>query len=110
MSKLDLINQLYEYNDWATNRLLETAAPVPEEDLRKQTAASYTTIIASFAHVAGAQVSWLTRWNDAINLPTKVQFAQWLDLDAVRGALDASHQETPRLHPQPHGRTPRRPS
>ncbi len=92
MSKLELIREVYAHNEWANNRILDTAAKVPEAALRTQPLGSYTTIIADLAHVVGAQVSWLNRWRTGVTPEDILRFDEMSTLAEVRAEAETSHQ------------------
>lgn len=50
MSKLEVIQHLYGYNEWANNRLMETAANVPDERLSETGNASFGNLLTGLAH------------------------------------------------------------
>jgi uncharacterized damage-inducible protein DinB len=64
---LELIHGLYDYHWWANRRLFEIAVArgddAVERDMGPQW--SFPSIRRMFAHVYGADVVWLSRWNGA---------------------------------------------
>lgn len=91
MSKLELITHLYEYNEWANGRLLDTASGIPEADLASAKGASFESILGSFGHLAAAQINWLERWLTGSNRVSGVELGKMPDLSTVRAAFLASH-------------------
>lgn len=49
------------YTAWATGRLLEACAAVPEETLRRDTGASHGGILSTLQHIYYADRTWLAR-------------------------------------------------
>jgi len=62
MSKLEMIKRLYEYHEWADNRLLDAAARLPEDDLSRDADIPFGNARDNLLHILGSQVSWLMRW------------------------------------------------
>ncbi|MEX0682595.1 MAG: DinB family protein [Dehalococcoidia bacterium] len=91
MSKLELITHLYEYNEWANGRLLDTASAIPDADLATAKGASFESILGSFGHLAAAQINWLERWLTGSNQVSGVELGKMPDLSTVRAAFLASH-------------------
>ncbi len=44
MSKLEMVRSLFEYNEWANERVLEAAIRVDEEELRRKREVSFGSI------------------------------------------------------------------
>lgn len=62
MSKLEMIRRLYEYHEWADDRLLDAAARVSEEALDRDADIPFGNARDNLLHILGSQVSWLMRW------------------------------------------------
>ncbi len=92
MSKLELITHLYEYNEWANERLLETAAALPEAELTAQGGASFGSVLSSFAHVVAAEINWLERWVSGRNRTPTLELQKMPDMGTVRASFVASHE------------------
>jgi uncharacterized damage-inducible protein DinB len=92
MSKLELVTHLYEYNEWANDRLLGVASGLSADDLSAGRGASFGSILDSFVHVVDAQAVWLKRWRtgDARGM-TFLEDESEIDLARVRAAFDTSH-------------------
>ncbi len=91
MSKLDLITHLYEYNEWANDRLLDVASALSADELSAERGASFDSILSSFAHVAAGQIVWLERWVGGENATPLLELQQMPDLGTVRASFLASH-------------------
>lgn len=91
MSKLDIITHLYEYNEWATNRLFEASAAVPEGELTANRGASSGAILMAFAHLAAAETNWLGRWTTGRNTTPTQELQKMPNMETVRAAFHASH-------------------
>ena len=92
MSKLELITHLYEYNEWATDRLLEAAAALPEAELTAQRGASFGSVLSSFAHIAAAEINWLERWVLGLNRTPTLELQKMPDMGTVRASFVASYE------------------
>ena len=77
------IRLLYAYNRWVNERLLAVAARLPEERRHQQFGASFDTIHNTLAHVLGAQITWLSRWN-GVSPKQMITGADFADLDAMQ--------------------------
>ena len=62
MGKLEMIRRLYEYHEWADDRLLEAACRAPEETLTRGAEIPFGNARDNLLHILGSQVSWLMRW------------------------------------------------
>ena len=62
MNLLD-IRQLFDYTEWANALAMESAAKLPDEDLRREVGISHGSIFGTLLHMAGAEWIWLERWH-----------------------------------------------
>ncbi len=53
---------LYEYNRWAHERTLESAAELSAEQYGRAAGGSFPSVRATLEHVLAAEVVWLSRW------------------------------------------------
>jgi uncharacterized damage-inducible protein DinB len=63
MTRLDEIAELFEFNAWATRRMLESTAALSEEELTRNLKNSFPSIRDTLVHTVGAEWVWLMRWN-----------------------------------------------
>ena len=91
MSKLELIRALYDYNEWANNRLLKTASELSQDEFSRPQGASWGSVQANLAHIAGAQVVWLSRWHTGGNPVPLAEIHTTTGIDGIRGLFDESH-------------------
>ena len=52
---------LWEYNTWANERILATAAALPPETLHQPVASGHDTLIDTLWHIVGAMETWRVR-------------------------------------------------
>src|SRR6185295_875457 len=62
MPVLIKLRELFDYNHWANERLLDRCATLPPADVTRELGGSFPTVWATLAHVYGAENSWLARW------------------------------------------------
>jgi uncharacterized damage-inducible protein DinB len=61
MTGSDLIH-MFEYDEWATNKLLDAAAQLDPAAFGKDLGTSFQSVHGTLVHIYGAQLVWLTRW------------------------------------------------
>lgn len=93
MSKLELIRELYEYNDWANNHMLEAAKALTDEEFSRKQGASFESVEGNLAHIVGAQTVWLQRWTGGANPKPVLEFQKMRGLPSIREAFEKSHAE-----------------
>src|SRR5437870_73277 len=92
MSKLELLRDLYDYNEWANQHLLKVAAGLGGDNVVYSPGASLAGVVSTMAHVAAAQINWLERWRGGVNRISTVELASAMrSLDDVRVVFDRSH-------------------
>jgi uncharacterized damage-inducible protein DinB len=99
MSKLDLISDLYAYNQWANEHLVAEAEKLDMGQLAGPQGASFESILGTMAHIAAAQVNWLERWQLGRNTRHTVAVGESIKtLADLRDALEGSHRGVAQLH------------
>src|SRR5437868_7110308 len=75
-----ILPSLAEYNAWANARLIEIARTLSPEQVERRMGTGYGSIRDDFAHLWGAQMTWMRRWRGAptgaLPDPGGVTFAQ----------------------------------
>ncbi len=82
------VKVLFEYNDWANQRLLDAVATLSTEQLRRDLGGSYKTVRDLEAHIVSTEWAWLERWGGVS--PTKTP--DWVnggDIDEIIAELHA---------------------
>jgi uncharacterized damage-inducible protein DinB len=54
--------ELFAYGSWATTAFLRVAERLTEEQLTTRVAGSFPSVLATLAHLVGAEWIWLRRW------------------------------------------------
>ena len=97
------IRHLFDYTEWANQLVMDAAATLPDEQLRRNTGISHHSIFGTLLHMAGAEWIWLERFQgrSPSSLPDTTQFQdmaslreRWDELEArllgfVRGLAQA---------------------
>jgi uncharacterized damage-inducible protein DinB len=92
MADMEELQRLFDYNRWATRRLLDAAEALPADQLRRDMKSSFPSLLDTFAHMIGAEWVWLERWRGTS--PTAFPDAASLDsVRAVRGRFDTLWRE-----------------
>lgn len=90
MSKLELIGDLYAYNEWANRQLLECAAKAGDRVLAESRGTSFGSVLQTLDHVCDAQVIWLARWTAGQNTARPMESVS-VNLASLASAFEASH-------------------
>ena len=85
------INSLFNYTEWANNLVLDVAANLADDNLRRDVGISHQSIFGTLLHMAGAEWLWLERWYG--RSPAKAELLR-LPIVAVTSCSDP-----PRLTP-----------
>ena len=62
MTRLDEIAELFDFNAWATRRMIESTAALTEEEFKRDLGNSFPSIRDTLIHTVGAEWVWRTRW------------------------------------------------
>lgn len=90
MSKLEFIRSEFEYNEWANDRILETAAKLSEAQLTEKSDLSPKGITDTLGHALSTQIFWLAEWEKEGSF--EMSMIQGISgFDAVRSRYAESH-------------------
>lgn len=56
------IRELYRYNDWADQKLLEAVSSLVNEEFIRDLGSSFGSVRDTLVHIIGAEELWLSRW------------------------------------------------
>lgn len=85
---MEELRRLFDFNRWASERFLDAAAELTPEELGKDMKSSFPSVLATLAHMYGAEWVWLSRWQG--ESPTTLPGAEDLtSLEAVREGWEA---------------------
>jgi hypothetical protein len=91
MGKLEMIRSLFGYNEWATDKILETASKLSPEELSRKSDLSPKGVTDTLAHAVGTQIFWLGEWKEPGSFSQS--WFQGLDsFEGVRVGFGKSHQ------------------
>jgi uncharacterized damage-inducible protein DinB len=57
------VRHLFNYTEWANGLVLDAAAKLADDDLRRDVQISHGSIFGTLVHMAGAEWIWLERWH-----------------------------------------------
>lgn len=83
---LDELRELYDYNRWANHRILGAASALSREELERDLASSFPSVLATLVHVLAAEWVWLSRWRG--HSPSALPDWDLSSLDALRAKWD----------------------
>lgn len=92
---LDHIRTLYAYDHWANARMLAAMRELPPDQLTRPLVSSFPSILATFAHLVGAEWVWLQRWRgiSPANFPVWVTSPQLEDLAVTLAQVEAGREQ-----------------
>lgn len=62
VSMLDEFRELFAFDRWANQRVLDAAAGLTQEELSRDLGSSFPSVLATLAHILGGEWIWLQRW------------------------------------------------
>lgn len=82
MTRTDELRDLYAFNRWANDALLDAAAGLSQEQQKQNLRSSFPSVLATLAHIAQSDWIWLCRWHG--ESPTAPPAWDTSTLEAVR--------------------------
>ena len=81
--QLDQIKELYDYNDWASERLWQAVTGLSVDQLNIDMHNGIGTIFTTLIHLVGATLTWRTRWEGS--MPTHfLTVKEFSTLESIR--------------------------
>jgi uncharacterized damage-inducible protein DinB len=65
---LEEILTLFQYDEWATKRTIESVSSLPDEQYKRDLKSSHGGIHGTLCHIYWADCLWLVRWNGNLAL------------------------------------------
>ncbi|HSJ13022.1 MAG TPA: DinB family protein [Longimicrobiales bacterium] len=92
MRRVEELRELYGFNRWANERLLEAVVTLTEAQLERDLGSSFPSIRDTLVHIMSAEWVWLQRWRGA---SPDAMPAEWtsLALPGIRDAWGALDQD-----------------
>ena len=56
------LRELFEYNGWANERILDVVTPLGADEFKRDMRSSYPSIRDTLVHTLSAEWVWLSRW------------------------------------------------
>lgn len=86
--------QLFAYDAWANGLVFEAAAGLSAEQLVHPVTSSFPSVVATLAHVVGAEWVWLRRWlgENPAGFPDWVASPALADLRARLSAIEGERE------------------
>src|SRR5262245_34782018 len=83
MMNAEDIRELYRYNQWANDRVLEAAAKLSVPDFTKDLGSSYRSVRDTLTHIVWSEWIWLQRWK-GISPRHVFDATEFPDVDALK--------------------------
>ncbi len=82
------IRRLYDYTDWANDRILEAIQGLSEEQFTRPLVSSFPSIRDTLSHIASAEWIWLRRWmgESPLTIP------EWMNAPSLALLTDQMHR------------------
>jgi uncharacterized damage-inducible protein DinB len=83
---------LYDYNNWANARILETAAQVSEAQFVAPAGVSHGSLRGTLVHILAAEWIWRVRCQEGLSLGSLLGEAELPSLEAIRSRWQSEEQ------------------
>jgi len=95
---IEALRTSYDYNHWATGRILDVAAALTPEQLNAPGNAGHGSIRETLLHQVSTQQSWVSWWDGSLSLGEALAYrldpAAYPDLAALRAAWESVEAQT----------------
>lgn len=85
------VRLLFDYNAWANQRALDSAATLTAEQFTKPMGSSFSSVRDTLAHILGAQQIWLQRFQG--HSPSAFPEEKFEDVASLRGRWQEQEQQ-----------------
>lgn len=94
----EAMRTFYDYNHWATEKIMGAAAALTQEQLDAPGTAGHGSIRQTLLHMIDTHQGWLSWWDGSLSAQDAMQWsldpAEHPDLAAVRGAWNVVNEQT----------------
>ena len=89
------INELFEYNRWANQRMIDVVATLSEEQFTRDLKSSFPSVRETLVHILSADWVWLSRWQGTspTAFPTEWDVATLASITARWAELEQARSE-----------------
>ena len=85
--KTDDLLTLYDYNYWATEKLLKSAQQISHEQFTAKTAFSFGSVRGTFVHILSAEWVWRMRCQEGVSPEKMIQENKFPELEPLQSKL-----------------------
>jgi uncharacterized damage-inducible protein DinB len=89
----EVIRSLYDYSDWANQRVLDTAGELTADQFLEDAGPSHGSLRNTFVHTMSGQWIWLERWQGT-SPPSMMNEADFPDLASIRTRWEEIENDT----------------
>ena len=82
--KTDDLLTLYDYNYWATEKLLKSAQQISHEQFTAKTAFSFGSVRGTFVHILSAEWVWRMRCQEGVSPEKMIEESNFSDLEPLQ--------------------------
>ena len=90
---VEVMRSLYNYSNWANQRILETAAKMSSEQLAADGGAGHRSLHETLVHIMSSQWMWSKRWKGT-SPPKVLDPGDFSDLVAIRSRWGEIERDT----------------
>ncbi len=69
MTQLEMVRELFRYDDWANDRVLQAAAPLTDEQMDRPFEMGRGSLRRTLMHILCAEQVWVQRWQGHTETP-----------------------------------------
>ena len=91
MGKLEIVRSLFEYNEWANDRLVDAAAQVSEDELTKERGVDFGSLQGILLHILASHMVAFVKWK--IEPPPLAKVEPGRAVSALRESYAGVHEK-----------------